>query len=129
MVSQPLVRAKKEETIGFYRTSYRSPELVLFLRRYTIGKKVSRIKGVIAKKLPGRAMKIITACLGKNIDLRTWVTPILGSEVVGQYSNFLNGVRGRIIHAIAAGGVIEIATVKCKQVHIVPTAVHVHCRP
>ena len=73
-------------------------------------------------------MKVIGPRLGNDVDLGTRIAPIFRTKIVGQYSNFLNGIRRWVIHAGVSGRVIEIAPVKGEQVHVGSASVHIHFR-
>ena len=72
-------------------------ELMLVNHRHRGREEVARVESVVAKKLPGRAVKLIRAGFRSHQHLRAGIVPVLGREIVRQNANLVDGIRRRIV--------------------------------
>ena len=92
-----MVRGKELELVSFDGTTEIAAELVLFEFRARgsdgVEEKRVGVQGVVAEVLPGRAVILVGAALGDDVDVSAGVPAIRCIVLAGLHFKFLNGVR------------------------------------
>src|SRR5439155_9330568 len=104
-VAEALVESEEEGLIFTQRGPDASPKLVLLQRFRLRIRKAGCIQGIIAKKLPQRAVKVVRSRPRDDVRGRAQIVSEFGTGVVRQDSELLDRVNRRLqdestIHAI-----------------------------
>ena len=105
----PLLPAEEEELVALDGAAEAVAEVVVAKRRTHGREEVARVQFVVAQELEGRAVEIVAAGFGDDVDLRAGVPTVLGGEVRRLDFHLVNEVNADVVYLAGVAARLQVS--------------------